>query len=124
MALAGLFDFQNFAAFVGSAFGAGAVGQLALVAVGALGESGAGDGVVGAAGGGAPFGVAALWIRHDRFLSVPGRSGQYGRGRAKVRQKPGVICVTNQADHQGRSIFSGAKAHVLTRSNGTAEAVP
>src|SRR5579872_295403 len=75
VALAGLFDFEDFAAFVGSAFGAGAVGQLALVAVGALGESGGGDGVVGAAGGSAPFGVAALWIRHNRFLSAAGALG-------------------------------------------------
>jgi hypothetical protein len=40
------------------------VRTLALVAIGALGEGGSADGVVGAAGGSAPFGVAALWVRH------------------------------------------------------------
>jgi hypothetical protein len=72
LALAGLFDFEDFATFIGSALGAGVVGTLALVAVGALGEGGSADGVVGAAGGGAPFGVAALWVRHGLIpFAVP-----------------------------------------------------
>jgi hypothetical protein len=64
VALAGLFDFENFATFIGSALGAGVVGTLTLMAVGALGEGGSADGVVGAAEGGASFGMAALWVRH------------------------------------------------------------
>ena len=64
MTLAGFLDFENFAILIVSALGADMMGALALVTVGALRERAGGDGVVGAAKRGAPFGVAALWVRH------------------------------------------------------------
>jgi hypothetical protein len=69
LALAGLFNFENFAVLIVPAFGADVVRALALVAVGALGKGAGGDGIVGAADGGAPFGMAALWVRHGGILS-------------------------------------------------------
>jgi hypothetical protein len=70
--LLGFLDFEDFATLVGAALGAGVVRTLALVAVRALREAGGGEAVVGAAKRGAPFGMAALWVRHCRFLSLPG----------------------------------------------------
>ena len=51
--LGSFFDIQDGAAFVGSALGAGVMGQLFLVAVGALRDADGGEEVVGAAEGGA-----------------------------------------------------------------------
>ena len=51
MNLAGFFDFQNFAAFVVAALGAGTVGQLAFMAVRALGKRFRFQSIMGAAGG-------------------------------------------------------------------------
>jgi hypothetical protein len=62
--LAGFLHFEDFAVLIVSALGADVMGPLALVAVGALRKRAGGDGIVGAAKGGAPFGVAALWVRH------------------------------------------------------------
>jgi hypothetical protein len=66
--LNGFFGGQDCAALVLAAFAAGAVGQLALVAVGALGEAGGGEEVVAAALGSPLLGVAPFWIRH---CSIP-----------------------------------------------------
>ena len=63
--LLGFLHFQHGAAFVRSALGAGAMGQLLLVAVRALGEPGCGEKVVGTADGGTARGVAPFRIRHD-----------------------------------------------------------
>jgi hypothetical protein len=59
-----LLDFEYFTALIGAAFGAGVVGQLALVAVGTLREAGRGQKIVGATLGRARLGVATLRIRH------------------------------------------------------------
>ena len=63
--LFGFLHFQHGAAFIRSAFGAGAMGKLLLMAVRALGEPGWGEKVVGTAIGGTARGVAPLRIRHD-----------------------------------------------------------
>ena len=68
MKLAGFFDREDVTTFIRTAFAAGTVGQLALVAVGALGEAGGGEEVVAAALGSALLGVAPFWIRH---CSIP-----------------------------------------------------
>src|SRR5215472_181706 len=65
------FDFQNFAAFVIAALGTGAMRELALVAVGALGNRGGGQIVMGAAPRGAGFRVPPFWIWHFCF-NLPG----------------------------------------------------
>jgi hypothetical protein len=70
--LAGFLHFEDFATLIRAALGASVVRKLALVAVGALGGSRGGEGVVRAAESGTPFGMAALWVRHCRFLSLPG----------------------------------------------------
>jgi hypothetical protein len=62
--LAGFLDFNNVTALVDAALGACTVGQLALVAVGALGETDRGQRIVRTALGGAGLRVAPLWIRH------------------------------------------------------------
>jgi hypothetical protein len=62
--LAGFFDVENFAAFIVTALGAGAVRHLLLVAVGALGKGMAFQSVVSPAGRGALLGVSSFWIRH------------------------------------------------------------
>jgi L-serine deaminase len=67
--LPGFLHFQDGAALVRSALGAGAVGQLLFVAVGTLGEARRGQKIVGAAVGGAARGVAPFRIRHREFLS-------------------------------------------------------
>jgi hypothetical protein len=59
-------DFDHFAALVETAARAGAMGQLLLMALGALGDAGAGQPIMGATGGGAALGVAALGIRHRK----------------------------------------------------------
>jgi hypothetical protein len=66
--LAGFLNGKDITALVGTALAAGAVRQLALVAVGALGKTGGGQEVVAAALGGALLGVAPFWIRH---CSIP-----------------------------------------------------
>jgi hypothetical protein len=53
--LAGFLNLDNFALFIVPALGADAVRLLQFVAVGALGQSGAGDAVMRAPGRGAPF---------------------------------------------------------------------
>ena len=65
--LACFLDFQDVAALVGSAFRAGAMRLLALVAVRALRETDGSQAIMGAALGGAGLGVAPLWICHYRF---------------------------------------------------------
>jgi len=65
--LLGFLDLQHGAAFIHSAFGAGAMGQLLLVAARALGEPGCGEKVVGTAVSCTARGVAPLRIRHDVF---------------------------------------------------------
>src|ERR1039457_3667576 len=60
---------DHFAALVLAALLADAVGQLALVAVGALGGAGRGQEVVAAPLGGALLGMAAFRIRHCGVLS-------------------------------------------------------
>jgi len=68
--LAGFFDVENFAAFIVSALGAGAMRHLLLVAVRALRKAVALESVVGAPGGSALLGVSSFWIRHgSKFLS-------------------------------------------------------
>jgi hypothetical protein len=67
--LGGFFDFEDVAALVDAALGAGAVGELLLVAVGALGDADGGKEVVRAAEGSAALGVTPFRIRHCKFLS-------------------------------------------------------
>src|SRR5262249_55523858 len=55
---------QNFTAFVIAALGTGAMRQLALVAVGALGNRGGGQIVMGAAPRSTSFRVPPFWIWH------------------------------------------------------------
>jgi hypothetical protein len=62
-------DVQNGTALVSAAFGAGAVRELLLVAVRALGDADGGKKVVRAAKRGAARRVAPFRIRHDKFLS-------------------------------------------------------
>jgi hypothetical protein len=70
MELVSFFDSKNGATLVRTALAAGTVGQLALVAVRALGGAGGGQSIVGAAECSAPFGVAPFRIRHCSFLSI------------------------------------------------------
>src|ERR1700730_17433436 len=67
-ALACFFHRKNVAALVGPALLAGAMRQLALVAVGALGKAGRSQKIVAAALGSPLFGMAPFWIRH---CSIP-----------------------------------------------------
>ena len=67
--LAGLFDFQNLAALIVAAFGAGAMWHFALVTIWALGERVAAQRVVRAPGCGALLRVSPFWIGHLGFLS-------------------------------------------------------
>jgi hypothetical protein len=59
---------EHIAALIRPALAAGTMGQLALVAVGALGEAGRGQKVVAAALGSPLLGMAPFWIRH---CSIP-----------------------------------------------------
>jgi hypothetical protein len=68
--LAGLRACEDFATLVRAALLADAVGKLALVAVGALGEASRGQEVVAAALRGALLGVAPFRIRHCSSLSI------------------------------------------------------
>jgi hypothetical protein len=68
--LAGFFDFENFASFIVTALGAGAMRHLFLVTVWALGQAVGFQCIVGASGGRAFLGVSAFWIRHLKFLSI------------------------------------------------------
>ena len=63
---------EHGAALVLAALGAGLMGQLFFVAIGALRESGGGKKVVSTAVGGAARGVAPFRIRHD---AIPFKSG-------------------------------------------------
>jgi hypothetical protein len=67
--LAGFLNCNHYATLVLAALGANPVGQLALVAVGALGSADRCEEVVAAPLGGALFGVAAFRIRHCSSLS-------------------------------------------------------
>lgn len=69
-ALGGFLGLKHGTALVGTAFGTGAMRQLTLMAVGALGKSGGGQKIVGAAFGRAGLGVAAFRVRHGKILSV------------------------------------------------------
>jgi hypothetical protein len=67
--LAGFFDVENFASLIVPALGAGVVGHLFLVTVGALRKGMAFESVVGAPGRSALLGVSPFWIRHgSKFL--------------------------------------------------------
>jgi hypothetical protein len=68
MMLACFLDREDLAALVGAALAADTMGQLALMAVGALGEAGGGEEVVAAALGSPLFGMAPFWVRH---CSIP-----------------------------------------------------
>jgi hypothetical protein len=84
--LAGFLDREDFTTLIGPTLAAGAVRQLALVAVGALGESGGGEEVVAAAFCGALLGVAPFWIRHCGIpFASPG-------ARAKARDAERKTC--------------------------------
>jgi hypothetical protein len=77
MMLAGFLDREDFAALIRAALAADAVRQLALVAVGALGEAGGGEEVVAAALGSPLLGVAPFWIRHCSIpFNGPRQSGE------------------------------------------------
>jgi hypothetical protein len=65
-------DFDYFAALILSAVRAHAVGELLLVAVGALGETHFLEGIVSAAFAGACGGVSTFRIRHFFFLFLFG----------------------------------------------------
>jgi hypothetical protein len=64
----GLGDLDHFAAFVLAAGGADAVRHLLFAAIGALGEAGGLEVVMGAARRGAALGVASFRIRHFSLL--------------------------------------------------------
>jgi hypothetical protein len=61
-------DFDDFPAFIVAAVRAGAVGELHFVALGALGEAGSLQRVMGAALGRATITVASFGIGHSNFL--------------------------------------------------------
>jgi len=63
--LGGFLDFENLAALVLAALGAGAMGQLLLVAYRALGEAGGSEKIMGTTIGSAARRVAPFRIRHD-----------------------------------------------------------
>ena len=65
--LLGFFYVQHGTALVRSALGAGAMGQLLFVAVGAFRETHSGQEIVRAAEGSTARGVAPFRIRHDLF---------------------------------------------------------
>jgi hypothetical protein len=60
-------NLNHFSAFVAAAMRTGAVGKLGLVTIGALGVAEHLEVVVGAARGGALFGVSTFRIRHVSF---------------------------------------------------------
>src|ERR1700735_987489 len=70
--LAGFLHFQNFAPLISAAFGAGVMRALALVTIRTLGKPAGREKIVRAALRCAGLGMAPLWIRHCRFLSLPG----------------------------------------------------
>jgi len=80
--LAGFLDGKDFAALVGSTLAASAVWQLALVAVGALGDAGGGEEVVAAALRGALLGMTPFWIRH---CCIPSRCFEILESRRRLR---------------------------------------
>jgi hypothetical protein len=63
-----LFDFENVAALIVSAFGAGAMRHFSLVAVRALAQRMLGKKVMRAPPRGASFGVTSFWIWHIKFF--------------------------------------------------------
>ena len=82
---------EDGATLVLTALAAGTVGQLALVAVGALGEAGGRKEVMAAALGGALFGVAPFRIRH---CGVPFKSS-ISRDTRRLRRKTGKTKTVN-----------------------------
>ena len=83
--LAGFFSHEDVASLVGPALAADDMGELALVAVGALGEAGWGEEVVAAALGSPLFGVAPFWIRHCSIpFNRPRRSRNHAVDEAKT----------------------------------------
>src|SRR3954454_5982681 len=70
-----LFHFQHFAAFVVAALGAGTMRQLALMAIGALGEGVRGQVIVGTTDGRAPLRVSPFRICHYRTSCLPQACG-------------------------------------------------
>jgi hypothetical protein len=81
--LADFFGREDIAALVRTALAAGTMGQLALVAVGALGEAGGGEEVVAAALGSPLLGVAPFWIRH---CSIPFNRPRQSRKKTRSRR--------------------------------------
>jgi len=79
--LGGFLDVENGAAFVGAALGAGVVGKLLLVTVGALGDAAGGQKIVRPAIGGTARRVAPFRIRHGAipFVFAP-RQDRTGSG--------------------------------------------
>jgi hypothetical protein len=65
--LTGLFDLYDLAALIVAALGAGAMGELGFVTVGAEGTSGSGEVIVSAPESGALLGVSPFRICHDRL---------------------------------------------------------
>src|SRR5438045_6312106 len=85
--LVSFLHFQNFAALIVTAFGAGAVRQFALVTIWALGERARGQRIVRAASAGAALGVPPFWIRHELPSFVVRRSSLVVRSsRCRPRQ--------------------------------------
>ena len=104
--LLGFLDFQHGAAFIRSALGAGAMGQLLFVAVRALREPGGGKKVVGTAEGGAARGVAPFRIRHDAipFDSCP-LACLAGARNVSAPEYPGRIAARGDAPCSKELIF-------------------
>jgi len=74
--LAGFFDVENFASFIVTALGTGAMRHFLFVTVGALGKAVAFERVVSPPGRGAFLRMASFWIRHvlnsfEAFSSQP-----------------------------------------------------
>jgi hypothetical protein len=93
--LACFLDGEDVATLVGSALTAGAMRELALVAVGALGDAGGGEEVVAAALRGALLGVTPFWIRHccipSRCFEIL-RVSQAGLGADECIAADGPFC--------------------------------
>jgi hypothetical protein len=81
--LAGFFDVENFAALIVATLGAGAMGHLFLVTVGALSKGMSLESVMGAPRRCALLGVSAFWIRHGSKFLLAG----YGASRRKSFRK-------------------------------------
>ena len=92
--------FNNFPAFVPAAMRAGAVGELRLMAIRALGYARRTQGIMSAAIRGAPFGVSSLRVWHFAILlqlySLQGRPAIVYR----LHFAPAILQVTILAAHR------------------------